>query len=360
MLSSESNTGYGDGVRAFVLTRRSGSSAATLSLNFPIHISELEKARQGATTQAIAANSLAGVFQNPDLPFASSASRERRDTVPIYSASEINTIELVLDQLLESIKQQRVGCVIIAASNVEDTVFLANEVHNSSPNVMLISLNASVLFLHSQVNPQLQGVFVASAYPLFTANEVWTNPFWGAQLRVQFPSDSAEGVYNATVALLGGDRELLDYGEPFDADSRIPPLWITVIGSGGLWPLAPLKVTDDNHYLYERASWSSANSRTYAWPGWPAAGRLMFLQLALLAATLMLGFLWAIEGLRPEILPASVDQFFAGATFDEWRVERRVYQAAILFLLIIELAGVVIVTLCLTQVVPRPAHTACR
>jgi hypothetical protein len=335
---AESNTGYGDGVRAFVLPQRFGSLAATLSLNFPIHISELEKARHGATTKAIAANSLAGVFQNPDLPFASSASRERRDIVPIYSASEINTIELVLDQLLESIKQQRVGCVIIAASNVEDTVFLANEVHNSSPNVMLISLNASVLFLHSQVNPKLQGVFVASAYPLFTADQVWTNPFWGAQRRVQFPSDTAEGVYNATVALLGGDKELLDYGEPFDTDSRIPPLWITVIGNGGLWPLAPLKITDKNHYVYERATWSSVYSPIYIWPGWPAAAQLMFLQLTLLTATLLLGSLWAIEGLRPEMLPASVNQFVAGATFDQWRVERRVYQAAILLLLIIELA----------------------
>lgn len=337
---AESNTGYGDGVRAFVLTQRLGSFAAALSLNFPIHISELEKARRGASAHAIAANSLAGVFQNPDLPFASSASRERRDIVPIYSASEINTIELVLDQLLESIKQQRVGCVIIAASNVEDTVFLANEVRNSSPNVMLISLNASVLFLHSQVNPQLQGVFVATTYPLFTANQVWTNPFWGAQRRVQFPSDTAEGVYNATVALLGGDKELLDYGDPFDADSRIPPPWITVIGRGGLWPLAPLRVADDDHYVYKRASWSSAYSPTYIWPGWPAASRLMLVQLALLGVALLLGSLWAIEGLRPGMLPASVEQFFAGATFDEGRIERRVYQAAILFLLIIELAVV--------------------
>src|SRR5208282_1981998 len=131
---------------------------------------------------------------------------------------------------------------------------------------------------------------------------------------------------------------MIDYGAPFDAGVRIPPLWITVIGSGGVWPLAARPITDPDYYLYQRAAWSSAYSPTYVWPGWPAAGRLMFLQLALLAATLLVGFLWAIEGLRPEMLPASVNQFFAGATFDEWRVERRVYQAAILFLLIIELA----------------------
>lgn len=337
---SESNTGYGGGIRDVMQNakQRTAPFAKALSLRFPIHISELEQARQGVAAQTSAANSLSLALKNPNLPLATAAGRERRDIVPIYSASEINTIELELDQLLESIKQQQIRCVIIGASNVEDAIFLAREVRSSNPNMMLISLNSNLLFLHSQVNPLLQGVLVASAYPLFSANQVWTNPFWGAETRIQFPSDTAEGAFNATVALLGGDTEMIDYGEPFKPDVRIPPLWVTVIGSGGVWPLAARPITDVEHYLYERASWSTANSPTYVWPGWPAAGRLMFLQLALLAATLLLGALWAIEGLRPEMLPASVDQFFAGATFDEWRVERRVYQAAILFLLIIELA----------------------
>ena len=337
---SESNTGYGGGIRDVMQNakQRTAPFAKALSLRFPIHISELEQARQGAAAQTSTANSLSVALKNQNLPLATAASRERRDIVPIYSASEINTIELELDQLLESIQQQRIRCVIIGASNVEDAIFLAREVRASNPNMMLISLNSNLLFLHSQVNPQLQGVFVASAYPLFSANQVWTNPFWGAETRIQFPSDTAEGTFNATVALLGGDAEMIDYGEPFKTDARIPPLWVTVIGSGGVWPLEARRITDDNHYLYERASWSSASSPTYVWPGYPAAGRFVFLQLALLAMTLLLGALWAIEGLRPEMLPASVDRFFAGATFDEGRVERRVYQAAILFLLIIELA----------------------
>lgn len=338
---SESNTGYGGGVRDVIMQnakQRQGPFKAALSLRFPIHISELENAREGTASQAKIANSLSLTLHNPNLPLAPAASRERRDIVPIYSASEINTIELVLNQLLESIKQQQISCVIIGASNVEDAIFLAGEVRNSNPNVMLISLNSSLLFLHSQVNPQLQGVFVASAYPLFSANQVWTNPFWGAQSRIQFPSDTAEGAFNAVLALLGGDSEMIDYGGVFNSDARIPELWITVIGRGGVWPLAARQITDDGHYLYERASWSSAYSPTYVWPGWPAAGRLVFLQLALFFATVLLGSLWLIEGFRPEILPPPVDRFFAGATFDEWRVERRVYQAAILLLLIIELA----------------------
>jgi hypothetical protein len=227
--------------------------------------------------------------------------------------------------------------VLIAASNSEDTIFLAREVRDLIPSVMLISLNASVLFVHSAVNPQLHGVFVVSGYPLFSANQVWSNPFRGAQRRVQFPSDTAEGAYNATLALLGGDKEMLDYGDPFIADARIPQLWVSVIGSGGVWPLATIPIKDDGHYLYERTSGSSYKS--YVWSGWPAAARLKLLQLTLLVVTLLVCALWAIVWAKPEmLLPASVDQFFAGATFDEWRVERRVYQAAILFLLIAELA----------------------
>ena len=340
---SESNTGYGGGVRAALsrtTTLRLHAFAAALSLKFPIHISELQMARESASGHTGTADSLSLALTNPNVPLALAAGRERRDVIPIYSASEVNSIELVLDQLLESIKQQRVGCVIIAASNVEDTIFLAREVRNSSPNVMVISLNASVLFLHSQVNPQVQGIFVASGYSLLSANQVWTNPFWGSQRRVQFPSDTAEGTYNATVALLGGDNNLLDYGDPFNADARIPPLWVTVIGKGGLWPLATIPVKDDNHYLYQRANWSTAQYTYYAWPGWPAAARLELLQFAMLLMTLLLGALCAIASWKPQLLPASLDQFFAGATIDDRPMERRIYQAAILLLLIVELAVV--------------------
>jgi hypothetical protein len=152
---SESNTGYGTGVQDVIQGANESKApfAQALSLRFPIYISELEQARQGAAAEASAANASPQTFHNPKLPLAPAASRERRDIVPIYSASEINTIELVLDQLLESIKQQRISCVIIAASNVEDAIFLAGEVRASSPNVMPISLNSSLLFLHSQVNP---------------------------------------------------------------------------------------------------------------------------------------------------------------------------------------------------------------
>jgi len=337
---SESNTGYGGGVRAALsrtATLRLHAFAAALSLKFPIHISELQKARERTSENTSTADSLSLALKNPNVPLASAAGRKRRDVIPIYSESEVNSIELVLDQLLESIKQQRVGCVIIAASNVEDTIFLAREVRNSSPNVMVISLNASVLFLHSQVNPEVQGLFVASGYSLFSANQVWTNPFWGGQRRVQFPSDTAEGTYNATVALLGGDNNLLDYGDPFDADARIPPLWVTVIGNGGLWPLGTIPIKDDNHYLYERASWSTSEYNYYAWPGWPAAARLGLLQFAMLLVMLLLSASFAIASWKPGILPASLDQFFAGATIDQRPVERRIYQAAILFLLFVEL-----------------------
>jgi hypothetical protein len=335
---SESNTGYGSAVRSSLSKTTGGQQSALLSLKFPIHISELQQATQAGTAQSSTSDSLAKALGTPNLPLASASSRERRDIVPVYSDSEVNSVELVLDQLLDSIKQQQISCVIIAASNIDDTIFLAGQVHDSSPNVMLISLNANLLFLHSAINPQLQGVFVANGYPLFNANQAWTNPFWGSQLRIQFPSDTAEGEYNAVVALLGGDRELLDYGDPFDADARMPPLWITVIGKGGLWPLETIPIENDDHYIYERGSWSSSQYPYYVWPGWPAAARLELLQRAILIVTLLLCTLWMIAFVRPGMLPAAVDQSFAGATGDELGIEPRVYQAAILLLLIAELA----------------------
>ena len=338
---SESNTAYGElgQLKTNSKARRAPFSNA-LWLKFPIHIAELEKARQRAGAQASEPLTLSTMLRDQNLPLAVGANRERRDIVPVYSESEANSLELVLGQLLDAIKQQRVECVIIAATDIEDTIMLARQVRQSSPNVTLISLNANVLYLHSDVNPQLHGMLVASTYPLLTANQVWTNPFWGARWRAQFPTDVAEGVYNAMLALVAGDVAMLDYSEPLGAGQLAPPLWITVVGSGGIWPLAALHVDDRTHYMYRRAEWSSAYP-SYAWPGWPAAARLEILQLTLLVAALLFVALTVLASAYPSLLPAAVEQYFAGASFDDVRLRRRVYQVVVVVALVAAL-GIVL------------------
>ena len=57
---------------------------------------------------------------------------------------------------------------------------------------------------------------------------------------IHFPSEDAEGIFNATLAILDRRDAMVDYSVPFAATPRrkMPPLWVGVVGNTGIWPLA--------------------------------------------------------------------------------------------------------------------------
>jgi hypothetical protein len=68
-----------------------------------------------------------------------------------------------------------------------------------------------------------------------------------------FPGEWEQGYYNAAIALLSPKESppLLEYGPPFpplveESDWYQPPVWISIVGQGGVFPLAvvPLKPGD--------------------------------------------------------------------------------------------------------------------
>src|SRR5262249_23629086 len=78
-----------------------------------------------------------------------------------------------------------------------------------------------------------------------------------------FPTDAAEGTYNAVLAQLDPSLPLLDYRIPFDANastSLAPPMWISAVGGTSLVPLAALPVSASGghvtapHLLRQKAS----------------------------------------------------------------------------------------------------------
>ena len=54
---------------------------------------------------------------------------------------------------------------------------------------------------------------------------------------MEFPDQGSEGVYNATLALLGRDERMLEYGLPFGHEPTLAPVWITVVGRNQMWPV---------------------------------------------------------------------------------------------------------------------------
>jgi hypothetical protein len=316
-LLSEAGTSYGD-ITVEGLANPGRPLPPVIRLKFPIHIAEIEKAsEQNANSPE---SSVASILQHPELPLGPSAGT-RRDLVPVFSQSDLSTMQLELDNILKVIADGHIQYVVLAATDVDDTVYLAGELHQVNPNATIISLNHNVLYEHNDVNPNLRGMLVASSYPLFVENQPWTSPY-GEYLPTQFPTDTAEGAFNAFQALVNKPDKMVEYALPFDPVSHKPPLWLSVVGRGGVWPVATLSVDDPEKYTLSAAPDYEPTMPAHQWPTRAAS----FLGGALLLAAILFMLMMRLAGTRPDSLPAPIAQYFGDSVFEEYRGARRFAQ----------------------------------
>jgi hypothetical protein len=210
----------------------------TLHLTFPLHISELRSAYQR------------GRAAGPDIPhrlldLSLDDARAARDVLAPTSRLTTESVELVLTSLLTRLAQARVTAVLIAATDARDVIFLGELIHRYAPDLRLFTMGSDILYTHDEV-AYLNGMILVSSYPLLIDNQTWSYPHTGEHQWRQFPTDVAQGVYNATLLLVDKDANshVLEYGMPFASAARTPALWLTAIGNGSIWPLHAEPVND--------------------------------------------------------------------------------------------------------------------
>ena len=225
-----------------------------LQLSFPLHISQLrsaaEKARRAKEEATPELNSRPQL-----LPLPLEESGARKDSIPPVPEDvlDVPAQELIMRSLLSTISQEGIRYVGIQATDILDTIFLAREVREHCPGAVLFSFDSNLVYLHPEANPSTEGMLVITSYPLFGLDQLWSYPFKGEKSVLQFPRQSVEGVYNATLALLGREDKMLEYGRPFEdvtpdpdhPESEEPALWVTAVGRNGLWPLKLLDERKD-------------------------------------------------------------------------------------------------------------------
>lgn len=248
-LLTESNTEYGQ-------ETESGAPASPLnappepgiSITFPMHISQLRAAYERDKLLEPFGDSKAAAQGARTLDLSLEESGRRRDAVASVSALSNASDELSLAAILATLSRLRVQYVGITATDVRDKLFLGRQIALNCPGVTLFTLESDILLAHPKYIPYLRGMLVASSYPLYNRNQVWT-PDATPQDFHQFPSSGAEGVFNAALVLLGRDDALVEYGPPFptlvseSAGARVrnrPPVWLSVVGNSDIWPLAAL------------------------------------------------------------------------------------------------------------------------
>jgi len=266
-LLSEGNTAYG--FHAGKVTGRNCAPEITV-IPYPLHISQLRAASEKLRRIQREANPQP---QTPTrmLPLSDALedTGQRRD-VEIFSPANSATAEQVLANILSTVEHEGYKYVGIIASDVRDTIFLAQAVHEHAPGAVLFTFNADILFLHPEINPSLRGMLVVSSYPLNNSNQLWSLPSH-SNVRLQFPDDASEAVYNATLALLDDEKDIVEFSPPFVDDrygAASPAVWISVVGTNRLWPVETFDVTLDPrvmHYTYNISSQRAGRIGTTFW-----------------------------------------------------------------------------------------------
>ena len=252
----ESNTAYGESLRS--LLSQNGSALCRNGctvLPFPLHISRLRGLIDNAAsiqsrTQAVRRGTTLAL----DEP--SSAEDQVPSMAPGLTSS---STDVALSQILDTIEREDVAIIGLFATDARDKLFLAQRIMLQSPNALLFTTDGDLLFTHPDYVPYTRGMIIASSYPLFTGTQLWKPTATGANIRQQFVSANAQGIYNAALALLayGANGQALAPGAPvplIDYQSQPSPAgpyaWMSAVGRSAILPIERVTVACAGCWAY--------------------------------------------------------------------------------------------------------------
>ncbi len=247
-LSAELDTAYGAGVPRPDAPAADDSCQAVplprgvLVVRFPGHLAGVRSARAAAgLTQAAAAAATAPAADPPaapappatdlqiDLANGPPGAGQASDLSPLTAAAG----DLALSGLVQGLSHAGIQYAGIVATDVRDTLLLADRLHTQAPNVSLFAVDGDLLFVHPSVHAALDGMTVISSAPLFAAGRTaGSGAAANGRLPWQFSSTFGQGIYEATVALLSPN------GLEWVARRDGFPVWLSVVGNDALWPVS--------------------------------------------------------------------------------------------------------------------------
>lgn len=176
--------------------------------------------------------------------------------------------EATLMKIAAELHNQHYKYIGVIGSNILDVMFLGSFLRKSYPDARLFVINSDLLFERDLDNVPYIGTVALSTYPLVTRNLDWSTRRLDQQ-RLPFADQYEEGQYNAAVLtmqeMLAGpdsivsstpdrlihpvpyelppltensrERDLDLKFDPAREQKLTPPLWLSVVGTGGYWPI---------------------------------------------------------------------------------------------------------------------------
>jgi len=240
--------------------KRNIDKSELLMFHFPLHVAHL-RARREKSKHDTASDSPIPLRDRLELLL--DQDRESSDDLPAGSALTPYNIEIMLHEQLAEISREHIRFLGVLATDPTDLVFIVEEARKYCPGVQIFTLGSHALFSHPDLMRDLNGVLIASTYPLAA---LWT------RREETFASYAAEGTFNAFVVMLNrlGAHEAehaphyKDWADPFEPKHTGPQIWLSMVSNSDIWPLhidAPENTPDDPSFLVKEASEASEASR---------------------------------------------------------------------------------------------------
>ena len=254
---SEAGTTYGAAPLGSKNTAPERQACNYTTFYYPREIASLRNAytrlAKDATTSAKAADP-----SRPYLPLTLTDEANGGDEPPDFALGQSPlSKEAVLMNWGAALRRGRYRYIGVTGSNVLDVLFVAAFVRSASPDARLFVISSDLMFERDLDNAPYIGTLALATYPLFGRNIDWISIGTSDRQprpRQPFADQYEEGQFNASLTqireLLSGLKEppatpnLYEDRAPFAA-TPLPaaqptaalPLWLTVIGTGGYWPV---------------------------------------------------------------------------------------------------------------------------
>lgn len=278
-LLAEESSGYGQNLRAPNDSRKLPKKAAVgvgrdhkeppectkslgqidkcLKLVYPLSISRIRVEIERDDEQQSVPSYELSTGRQRNLAIREEVSRDADDLLPTFSQASLAVGDLVVESLIETIRDRGIRAVGLLGTDIHDKLFLARKLREAFPDLWLFTTESHLLYTHSDNSRMLRGMLIGCSFHLNpnvslkpgstfitdvkaaddTDAELSPAMMCGRVSVRQFSSDTAEGTYAATIRLV--DR-LYSEGDGEAEPVVDPEGWLCVVGNDRLWPLQPL------------------------------------------------------------------------------------------------------------------------
>lgn len=212
-------------------------SIRVITVPFPLNIADM-RAGYHRDEQPEPDKKLPGATSGENVNLNINSKTRSPETPPTMSDVTPASVDAMMHEILSTLRRNRVRAVVLHATDVRDKLFLARVIRQELKDVQLVTYESNALYGRNEFNRTLRGMVVLSSYPLVLENQDWTDRQRSTQ-RMAFPSETAEGIYNAVLLQIDGSSDVLEYGGVSMAewDNTAPPVWITAVGAHSLLPI---------------------------------------------------------------------------------------------------------------------------